>query len=224
MPRLGATWAAKSLAGVAVLSSVAVALALPVDASTTPSLALPSTSAAVVGERSLGQTASRSAARAAAPAVSAPVAAAPAVPDAVGISGVKPVAKPVAKPKPKLEPKPKSEPRPKPKPPTKGTANSSPRATSSTGASSSGASSRGSFGTGKCGGIGLNARAAQVCSAVQSRFGLGTIGGYRPNGGEHSTGQAIDFMISSRSQGDAIAAYVQASAGGMGVKYVIWRQ
>ena len=31
MPRLGATWAAKSLAGVAVLSSVAVALALPHD-------------------------------------------------------------------------------------------------------------------------------------------------------------------------------------------------
>lgn len=214
LPRLGATWAAKSLAGVAVLSSVAVALALPVDASPTPSLALPSTSTAVVGERSVGQAASRSAARAAAPAVSAPLAAAPAVPDAVGISGVKPVAKPVAKPKPK----------PKPEPATKSTADSSPRASSSTSAPASGASSRGSFGTGKCGGIGLNSRAAAVCSAVQSRFGLATIGGYRPNGGEHSTGQAIDFMISSSSQGDAIAAYVQASAGGLGVKYVIWRQ
>ncbi|MEO7421805.1 MAG: hypothetical protein ABIU87_05350 [Ornithinibacter sp.] len=216
MPRLGATWAVKSLAGVAVLSSAAVALALPVDASPTPFLALPSSSAAVVGERSLGQAASRSAARAAPPAVSAPVAEAPAAPDAVGVSGVKPVAKPVAKPKPK--------PKPKKEPATKSTAGTSPRSSSPSGASSSGSPARGSFGTGKCGGIGLTSRAAQVCSAVQSRFGLSTIGGYRPNGGEHSTGQAIDFMISSRSQGDAIAAYVQASAGGLGVKYVIWRQ
>lgn len=59
---------------------------------------------------------------------------------------------------------------------------------------------------------------------MQSAFGLGSIGGYRPNAGEHSTGQAIDFMISSQAQGDAIAAFVQAHAGELGVKYVIWRQ
>jgi hypothetical protein len=63
-----------------------------------------------------------------------------------------------------------------------------------------------------------------VCSAVQSAFGLRTIGGYRPNAGEHSTGQAVDFMISGKSQGDAVAAFVQSHAGEFNVKYVIWRQ
>ena len=51
-----------------------------------------------------------------------------------------------------------------------------------------------------------------------------TIGGYRANAGEHSTGQAIDLMISSRSQGDGIAAWVQAHVGKFDVKYLIWRQ
>ena len=58
---------------------------------------------------------------------------------------------------------------------------------------------------------------------VQKTFGVSSIGGYRPNAGEHSTGEAIDFMV-SRSKGDAVAAFVQANAGAYDVKYVIWRQ
>ena len=78
--------------------------------------------------------------------------------------------------------------------------------------------------SGRCGNLGLNNNAARLCSAVDSVFGLGSIGGYRPNAGEHSTGQAIDFMISSQSEGDAIAAWVQSHVGPFDVKYVIWRQ
>ncbi len=48
--------------------------------------------------------------------------------------------------------------------------------------------------------------------------------GYRPNAGEHSTGQAVDFMISSQSQGDAIAAFVQNHVSEFNVRYIIWRQ
>ena len=59
---------------------------------------------------------------------------------------------------------------------------------------------------------------------MQSAFGLTNIGGYRPNGGEHSTGQAVDFMISSQSQGDAIAAFVQNHVSEFNVQYIIWRQ
>ena len=46
----------------------------------------------------------------------------------------------------------------------------------------------------------------------------------RPNAGEHSTGQAVDFMITSRSQGDAIAAFVQNHVSEFDVQYIIWRQ
>ena len=76
----------------------------------------------------------------------------------------------------------------------------------------------------KCGSIGLDSNAARLCTVVQKTFGVSSIGGYRPNAGEHSTGEAIDFMISSRGQGDAIAAFVQANVGAYDVKYVIWRQ
>ena len=78
--------------------------------------------------------------------------------------------------------------------------------------------------SGKCGSIGLNSGAARLCSAVDSVFHLNSIGGYRANAGEHSTGQAVDLMISGRSQGDSVAAWVQAHAGEFNVKYVIWRQ
>jgi len=199
--RLSATWAVKGLAGVAVLSGAAVALALPVDASPT-TLALPSvSSSAAAANRTTGETASRSAARAqTAPVVTAP-AAAPVVADEVGVSGVKAVAKPKPKPKPKA-------------------------ASGGSGSSSSAAGSR-SYSTsitGRCGSIGLTSNAARLCSAVQSAYGLSSIGGYRPNAGEHSTGQAVDFMISGRGQGDAIAAFVQSHAGQFNVEYVIWRQ
>ena len=200
LPRLSATWAVKSVATVGVLGGAAIALALPVDASPAAlTLAGPASTAAA--ERADGLSASRSTARvvkAPAPAVSAPADAAPIVPEQVGVSGVKAVAKP------------------KPKP-----------AANAGGSGGSAASSSAAYSTkvsGRCGNIGLNNDAARLCSAVDSVFHLGSIGGYRPNAGEHSTGQAVDFMISSRSQGDAVAAWVQSHVGEFNVEYVIWRQ
>ena len=198
-PRLGATWAVKSVAAVGVLGGAVVALALPVGSSPTAlALAVPAASASTA--RSDDLAASRSAARArlaSAPAVSAPVDAAPLAPEAVGVAGVKAVAKP------------------KPKPVAKATTASG--AAAPTSSYSTGISDR-------CGSLGLIPNAARVCTAVDSVFHLGSIGGYRPNAGEHSTGQAVDLMISGQSQGDAVAAFVQAHAGELNVKYIIWRQ
>ncbi|HYN30500.1 MAG TPA: hypothetical protein VES95_11650 [Dermatophilaceae bacterium] len=185
-----------------MLGGAAIALALPVDASPA-SLALASPAATAAADRSDGLSASRSGARvvnAAAPAVSAPADAAPIVPEKVGVSGVKAVAKP------------------KPKAVVKVAESAS---------SGSSVSSRVSYSTkvsGRCGSIGLNNNAARLCAAVQSAFGLSSIGGYRPNAGEHSTGQAVDFMTSNKATGDAIAAFVQGHVGEFDVEYVIWRQ
>ena len=200
--RLGATWALKSVASLGVVGGAAVALALPVDASPA-ALNLPVAPTTAVGDRVEVQAASRSDARTAAvatPAVSAPADAAPAAPEAVGVAGVKAVAKP----KPKRQPEP-----------------------AKTDSSSSASSSARSYSTtisGACGNIGLTTNAARLCSAVRSAFGPPSIGGYRPNAGEHSTGRAVDIMISSQSQGDAIAAFVQSHVSEFNVEYVIWRQ
>lgn len=200
LPRLSAAWAAKSVATVGVLGGAAIALALPVDASPA-TLALASPAATAATDRADGLSASRSSARVvtvAAPAVSAPADAAPIVPEQVGVAGVKAVAKP--------------------KPVVKATESAS---------GGSGTSSPVSYSTkvsGKCGSIGLNSNAARLCSAVQSAFGLSSIGGYRPNAGEHSTGQAVDFMTSNKARGDAIAAFVQSHVSEFNVEYVIWRQ
>ena len=183
-----------------VVGGAAVALALPVDASPA-ALALPVAATTATQPRVDALTASRSAGRVAArPAVSAPADAAPIAPEAVGVSGVKAVAKP----------------KPKPKPSATADAKSS--------TASSSARSYSTSITAKCSSIGLNRDAARLCSAVQSAFGLTNIGGYRPNAGEHSTGQAVDFMISSQSQGDAIAAFVQNHVSEFNVQYIIWRQ
>ena len=73
--------------------------------------------------------------------------------------------------------------------------------------------------------LGLGAHAARVYSAVRTAFGITTIGGYRPgDSGDHGTGHAVDIMISSTAQGDAVAAFVQAHASEFHVTYVIWRQ
>lgn len=199
--RVSAAWAAK---GVAVAAVVAGATAFTVTPSNT-SLELPPAAAAVVGARDAASGASRSVARAAVitPAVVAPTGAAPVAPSAVGVSGVKAIPKPKPKPKPK------------------------PAKTASSDQSTA-ASSRASSGSGgvsaKCGNLGVRSNAARLCTAVQQRFGLGSIGGFRAGAGEHGTGQALDLMISSRSQGDAVAAFVQANVATYDVKYLIWRQ
>jgi hypothetical protein len=197
LSRRSATWAVKSVASVGVVGGAAVALALPVDASPA-ALSLPVATTTGDGDRTDDLTASRAAHRAQAPepAVSAPVNAAPVVPEQVGVSGVTAVAKP----------------KPKPTPTTTSTSSRPAGVTFSTSVS------------GPCGGLGLIPDAVRLCSAVNSAFNPPSIGGYRPNAGEHSTGQAVDFMISSQSQGDAIAAFVQSHVSEFDVQYIIWRQ
>ncbi|GGS99058.1 hypothetical protein GCM10010156_66500 [Planobispora rosea] len=64
------------------------------------------------------------------------------------------------------------------------------------------------------------------------------IGCYRPDGGipgggEHPLGRACDFMLSTggrlpapgeQARGDAIAAWAQAHAARLGIRYIIWKQ
>lgn len=192
----------KSVATLGVVGGAAAALALPVDASPA-ALTLPVAATTAVEGRGQAQVASRSSARsvAAAPAVSAPTDAAPVAPEAVGVTGVKAVAKP----KPKPEPAATSE---------QGSSSSS--TARKVNVSASGISS-------KCSGLGLTTSAARLCTAVQAQFGLSSIGGYRPNAGEHSSGRAVDFMVTG-SKGDAIAAFVQANVGTYNVSYLIWEQ
>ncbi len=73
--------------------------------------------------------------------------------------------------------------------------------------------------------IGLRGYAVDVYCAVRATFGITTIGGYRAGDpGDHGSGHAVDVMISSKSQGDAVAAYAIAHAKELHVAYVIWRQ
>ncbi len=168
-------------------------------------LSLPTTTSASLEGRA-SQVASRSASRAAqvpAPAVSAPADAAPAAPDQVGVAGVKAVAKPKPKPKPTVE---------------KESSSSSSSSSSNAGVKVSGVGI-----SGRCSGIGLVSTAARLCTAVHANFNPSSIGGYRAGAGEHGTGHAVDIMVTG-SQGDDIAAFVQANVGTFNVKYLIWQQ
>lgn len=56
------------------------------------------------------------------------------------------------------------------------------------------------------------------------RHNIKTIGGWRPSDPfpDHPSGHALDFMITSKSQGDALAQDAINNAGALGVKYIIW--
>lgn len=73
--------------------------------------------------------------------------------------------------------------------------------------------------------LGLGPSAQAVYSAVRTKFPhLTNIGGYRAGDpGDHGTGNAVDIMCGT-ADGDAVAAYVQANASSLNVKYVIWKQ
>ncbi|MBK9476850.1 MAG: hypothetical protein IPL94_11690 [Tetrasphaera sp.] len=74
-------------------------------------------------------------------------------------------------------------------------------------------------------GKGLTVNGQRVYSAVRSAFGLTNIGGLRPGDPlDHGSGRAIDVMITSKAQGDAVAAFVLAHAKEFNIKYVIWQQ
>ncbi len=62
-----------------------------------------------------------------------------------------------------------------------------------------------------------------------ARFpGVTSTGGYNPNvthsWDEHQTGEAVDFMVSSKADGDRIVAYCMQNAEALGVRYCIWQQ
>jgi resuscitation-promoting factor RpfB len=73
---------------------------------------------------------------------------------------------------------------------------------------------------------GLTANAVSVHRAVCAEFPqITSYGGLRPgDGGEHGEGRALDIMVSDSSLGDAIAEYVRANAGALGVSEVLWSQ
>ncbi len=70
---------------------------------------------------------------------------------------------------------------------------------------------------------GITSSAVRLYRAVCAAFpALTTYGGYDPHG-EHIDGRAIDFMASG-SLGQAVADYVLANAGALGVRDIIWAQ
>lgn len=71
----------------------------------------------------------------------------------------------------------------------------------------------------------------QLAAILGPQFGIKTIGGFRlqsedPTG--HPAGLALDFMTddlaNGKATGDRLAAYAQANAEKLGIKYVIWWQ
>lgn len=61
---------------------------------------------------------------------------------------------------------------------------------------------------------------------VGPKFGVKTIYGWRASDPfpDHPSGHALDFMITSKAQGQAIADFLQANASALGVKYIIWNR
>jgi hypothetical protein len=72
---------------------------------------------------------------------------------------------------------------------------------------------------------GMTANAIAVINAVKAEFpGSGPFGGYRPGDPlDHGTGHAVDIMCGT-TEGNEIAAFLQANAGELNIKYLIWRQ
>lgn len=79
---------------------------------------------------------------------------------------------------------------------------------------------------------GLTGHASSVRDYISKSFGLGDIGGWRPDDGynEHSTGNALDVMIPNwdtpegRATGDAVAGWALKNASALGLTGLIWRQ
>ena len=73
---------------------------------------------------------------------------------------------------------------------------------------------------------GLQSGAASLRQIIMDQFGVTDIGGYRPEDGygEHSTGRAIDVMVSDVAKGTAIKDFVVANAKALGLKWAIWQQ
>lgn len=68
-----------------------------------------------------------------------------------------------------------------------------------------------------------------AANEVGTRFGLKTIGGWRPRDQfpDHPSGLALDYMINNaggRQTGQNVADYLVANAKRLGVKYLIWNR
>lgn len=72
---------------------------------------------------------------------------------------------------------------------------------------------------------GMAANAIAVINAVKAEFpGSGPFGGYRPGDPlDHGSGHAVDIMCGT-TEGNEIASFLQANAGELNIKYIIWRQ
>ena len=231
----------KSLVGLGLASSVAAAIAIPVQASPSQVELSNQTSALVARDRAeaVSTTTSRSAARssvaAGRTALSAPAATESAAVSA-GTAGVTAVAKPKPKPAPKPVPAPVRAAAPakaKVKAPSKAKAvakstetkvarkSTSTTSSSSPRTSSSGSASMAYYDAGRAKGLGANA--SKVYSAIRSSFGITNIGGYRAGAGDHGSGKAVDVMVTG-SRGDAVAQWAINNMGAYDITYVIWKQ
>lgn len=230
--------AAKTATGLGLVVGASALLAAPSATSAAPKEPTAQVSAAAQADAMLegrGSTAAqRSTARTAvsAPAqVPAPLRESTADAGELGITAV---AKPKPKPKPKPQPAPQAA-----EPSTSSQASSrsgSTPASSSAGPAASAAppaapaapapSSVNTTGfSAQASAIGLGPNASGVYSAVRTQFpSVTNIGGYRAGDpGDHGTGRAVDIMVTG-STGDAIASYLQANAGRLNIKYLIWKQ
>lgn len=62
---------------------------------------------------------------------------------------------------------------------------------------------------------------------VGPMFGISNIGGYRVSAtdpGGHPAGLALDYMVTSKAQGDKLAAYLLSNANAENIDYLIWWQ
>lgn len=73
--------------------------------------------------------------------------------------------------------------------------------------------------------LGLGPSAQRVYSAVRTQFpDMTSIGGYRAGDpGDHGSGNAVDIMVTG-ARGDQVASWLQANAGQLSIKYIIWEQ
>ena len=165
--------------------------------------------AALVLPSAAGWASTPATAEAPAVAVSAPAAAAPERQPSFGVIGFTAAAKPKPKPKPKPQPvvkapAPKAEPRTEVK-----------KASRSVSFARSGLAVEN----------GLSPHAIAVLNSVREEFPeLDSFGGVRAGDpGDHGSGHAVDIMTST-SEGNAVAEYLQGRAGELGIKYLIWQQ
>jgi hypothetical protein len=237
----GARAAVKTVAGVGIVLGSGAFVIAPSSAAGTPastdlaSISADTDTASVtelLGERAADPAASRSANRTAT-AVTAPTGStAKDVHDSVGVLALDPVVKP----KPKPKPKPVEEPQEQTDQEQSGedaeqaqagedqASTETARSPEQAETPSSGSVDTGGYAS-QGAALGLGANAQAVYSAVRTQFpDMSNIGGFRAGDpGDHGSGNAVDIMVTG-ARGDQVSAWLQAHAGELNIKYVIWQQ